>query len=124
MERKTIKFDGWPLELDPHLIGVESWKIQAFIRSYYSYFVFSLQDLEDYKGKPIHIQLEGDHPIFWKPYRLTVFEQIGIWAHCRELLAPRLIKFSNKKHADTMVMPSKKISLATGWRSGCAGMTF
>ena len=64
MERETIKFDDWPLELGPHVIGAEARKIHAFIRSYRRCFTFSLQDLEGYKRKSIHIQLEDNHPIF------------------------------------------------------------
>ena len=40
-------------------------------------FVFCLQDLEHYKAKPIHIQLEDDHLVFWRPYKLNVFERVG-----------------------------------------------
>ena len=78
VEKETTKFDDWPLELGPHLTGAEARKVRAFIRSYRRCFVFSLQDLEGYKGKPIHIQLEDDHPIFWRPYRLSILERIGV----------------------------------------------
>ena len=64
MERESTKFDDWPLELGPHLIGAETWKIRVFIRLYRRCFAFSLQDLEGYKGKPTHIHLEDEHPIF------------------------------------------------------------
>ena len=64
MEKKTIKFDDWPLELCLHLTGAEAWKIQAFIHSYRRCFAFSLQDLKGYKEKPIHIQLDDGHLIF------------------------------------------------------------
>ena len=78
VEKETTKFDDWPLELGPHLTGAEARKVRAFIRSYRRCFAFSLQDLEGYKGKPIHIQLEDDHPIFWRPYRLSILERIGV----------------------------------------------
>ena len=107
MERETTKFDDWPLELSPHLTGVDAWKVQAFIRLYRRCFDFSLQDLEGYKEKPIHIQLEDDHPIFRRPYRLSVL-WIGVQARCQELLGARLIKLSNREYACAMVMPSKK----------------
>ena len=108
MERKTTKFDVWPLELGPHPTSAEAWKVRAFIRSYRRCFAFSLQDLEGYKGKPIHIQLEDDHPIFWRPYRLSVSEPIGVHARCQELLAAGLIKFSNGEYGCTTVMLLKK----------------
>ena len=73
VKRETTKFDNWPLELSPHLSGTEAQKIRAFIRSYRRCFSFSLHDLEGYKGKSIHIQLEDDHPIFWRPYKFNVF---------------------------------------------------
>ena len=95
VERETTKFDDWPLELGPHVIGIEAWKVRAFIRSYRRCFAFSLQDLKGYKNKPIHIQLEDDHPIFRRPYRLNVSERIGVQARCQELLAARLIELSN-----------------------------
>jgi hypothetical protein len=108
VERETTEFDDWPLELGPHLTGVEARKIRAFIRSYHRCFAFSLQDLEGYKRKPIHIQLEDDHPIFWRPYRLSVSERIGVQDRCRELLATGLIELSNGEVACATVMPSKK----------------
>ena len=55
VERETTQSDDWPLGLGPHLIGVEAQKIRVFLRSYRRCFVFSLQDFEGYKGKPIHI---------------------------------------------------------------------
>jgi hypothetical protein len=108
VERETTEFDDWPLELGPHLTGAEARKVRAFIRSYRRCFAFSLQDLEGYKRKPIHIQLEDDHPIFWRPYRLSVSERIGVQDRCRELLATGLIELSNGEVACATVMPSKK----------------
>ena len=108
VERETTKFDNWSLELGLHLTSVEARKVRAFIRSYRSCFAFSLHDLKGYKGKPIHIQLEDNHPIFWRPYRLSVSKRIGIQAHCQELLAARLIKLSNGEYACVVIMPSKK----------------
>ena len=108
MKRETTEFDDWPLELGPHLIGAKARKIRVFICSYRRCFAFSLQDLENYKGKSIHIQLEDDHPIFQRPYRLGVSEHIGVQARCRKLLAARLIELSNGEYACAMVMPLKK----------------
>jgi hypothetical protein len=64
-------------------------------------------EFEGYKGKPIHIQLDDDHPIFWRPYRLSVSERIGVQASCRELLAAKLIELSNGEYACATIMPSK-----------------
>ena len=64
VEKETTEFDDWPLDLGSHLTGAEARRVQAFIRAYRSCFAFSLDDLEGYKGKPIHIQLEDDHPVF------------------------------------------------------------
>jgi len=96
------------LELGPHLTGVEARKVRAFIRLYRRCFAFSLQDLEGYKRKPSHIQLEDDHPISRRPYRLSVSEWFGVQAGCRELLAAKLIELSNGEYACATVMPSKK----------------
>ena len=113
MEKETTEFDDWPLELGPHLTGAEARKVRAFIRSYRRCFAFSLQDLEGYKGKPIHIQLEDDHPIFRRPYRLSVSERIGVQARCQELLAAGLIELSNGEYACATVMPSNVATLAS-----------
>ena len=78
MEREATEFNNWPLELGPHLTGAEAQKVRVFIRSYCRCFAFSLHDLKGYKGKPIHIQLEDDHPIFHRFYRLSVSERIGV----------------------------------------------
>nr|PNR53911.1 hypothetical protein PHYPA_007586 [Physcomitrium patens] len=39
-------------------------RIEAYILLYYNFFAFSLEDLEGYKGKSIHIQLKDDYSIF------------------------------------------------------------
>ena len=64
LEKEITKFYDWSLELGPRLTSAEAWKVRAFMRSYSRCFAFSLQDLEGYEGKPIHIQLEDNHPIF------------------------------------------------------------
>ena len=96
------------LDLEPHLTGAEARNVQAFIRAYHGCFAFSLQHLEGYKGKPIHIQLEDDHPIFRRSYRVSVLEKGGIEIRCKELLAASLIELSYGESACAMVMPSKK----------------
>ena len=67
VEKEFTEFDDWSLELEPHLTGAEARRVRAFIRSYRSCFAFDLHDLEGYRGKPIRIQLEDDHPIFRRP---------------------------------------------------------
>ena len=71
---KIIKCNDWPLELNLHLTSVRTQKVRAFIRLYRRCFTYSHQDLEGYKEKTIHIQLEDDNPFFWRPY---VPERIG-----------------------------------------------
>ena len=58
--------------------------------------------------KPIYIQLEDDHPIFWRAYRFNVSKRIGIHACYLELLATNVIKLFNGKYVCPMVMPSNK----------------
>ena len=70
------------LELGPHFTGAEARKVRVFIRSYRGCYVFSLQDLEGYKGTPIHIQVKDDHLILWRFYRLSISERIGVQALC------------------------------------------
>jgi hypothetical protein len=82
MKKETTKFDDWPIEVEPKLTGAEVQKIRAFIRSYRNYFAFSLQDLEGYKGKHVRIQLEDDHPILRRPYRLSTSERLGVQTRC------------------------------------------
>ena len=94
MERETPKFDNWPLELGPHLTSVEAWKVRAFVRLYRRVFVFSLQDLEGYKGKFILIQLEDNYLIFQRPHRLNVSERIGVHNRYQKLLIARFIELS------------------------------
>ena len=107
MKKETTKFDDWPLELGPHFTSTKARKVRTFIRSCRKCFVFSLHDLESYKEKPIHIQLEDDHPIFRRPYRLSVSKRIGVQVYCRELLAARLIELSNEEFVCATVVPSK-----------------
>ena len=106
VKKETTEFDDWPLELGPHLTGAEARRVRDFIRSYRSCFAFSLEDLEGYRGKPIHIQLEDDHPIFRRPYRLSASEKAGVQTRCQELLAASLIELSNGESARATVTPS------------------
>ena len=108
VEKESTEFDDWPLDIGPHLTGAEARRVRAFIRSYRSCFAFSLQDLEGYTGKPIHIQLEDDHPIFRRPYKLSLSEKVGVQTRCEELLAASLIELSSGEYACATVMPSKK----------------
>ena len=99
------------------MIGHWSWTLISLVLRHGKYehlitrtvgvFSFSLQDLESYKRKPIHIQLEDNHPIFRRPYRLTVSERIGVQTRCQKLLAARLIELSHGEYACATVMPSK-----------------
>ena len=75
MKKETTEFDDWPIEVGPKLTGAEARKVRAFIRSYRNCFAFSLYDLEGYKDKFVCIQLEDDHPIFRRPYRLSASER-------------------------------------------------
>lgn len=108
VEKKTTEFDDWPLQLGLHIIGAETQKVRAFIRSYCRCFVFSLKDLEGYREKPIHIQLEDDHLIFRKPYRLNVSGGIDIHTRCRKLLAAKLFELSNGEYVCVIIMPLQK----------------
>jgi hypothetical protein len=53
---------------------------------------FKLTDLEGYKGKPVRIQLEDDHLVFRRPYKLSLSERDGIKSRCKELLDAGLIE--------------------------------
>lgn len=94
--------------LGPHLTGAEARRVRALICSYRGCFAFSLEDLEGYRGKPIHIQLEDDRPCFRRTYLLSASERDGVQTRCRELLAAGLIELSNGEYAYATVMPSKK----------------
>ena len=52
--------------------------------------------------------MKNDHTIFRRPYRLNVSKLIGVHGRCRELLATRLIEFSNRKYVCATIMPLKK----------------
>jgi hypothetical protein len=108
VERETTKLDDWPLEIGPHLTSDEARKVQMFICLYRRCFALSLQDLEGYKRNPIHIQLEDNHIIFQRPYKPSHSKSIGVQAHCREILATRLIKYFNEEGIYATLMPSKK----------------
>ena len=108
MKKKTTEFDDCPIEVGPIFTGAEARKVRALIRSYRNCFAFSLHDLEGYKGKHVRIQLEDDHPIFRRPYRLSTSERLGVQTRCQELLAAELIELSNGEYACATVMPSKK----------------
>ncbi len=88
--------------------GVEARKVQAFIRSYRACFAFKLTDLEGYKGKLVRIQLEDDHPIFRRTYRLSLLERDGVKLRCKDLLDAGLIELSDGEYACATVMPAKK----------------
>ena len=78
--------EDWEMDIGMGLTGAEARRVQAFIRSYRACFAFKLIDLEGYKGKPVRIQLEDDHLVFRRPYRLSVSEGDGVKSRCMELL--------------------------------------
>ena len=90
------------------LTGAEARKVRAFIRSYRSCFAFKLTNLEGYKGRPVGIQLEDDHPIFRRPYRLSLSEREGARTRCTELLSAGLVELSDGEYACAIVIPTKK----------------
>jgi hypothetical protein len=57
------------MDIGMGLIGTEAQNVQAFICLYGAYFAFKFTDLEGYKGKPVRIQLEDDHPVYKCPYK-------------------------------------------------------
>ena len=62
----------WEMDIGMGLTGAHAQKVRIFIRSYRACFAFKLTDLEGYKGKPVRIQLEDDHRVFRRPYRLNL----------------------------------------------------
>ena len=114
MKKETTEFDNWPIEVGPKFTGAEAQKVRAFIRSYRNCFVFSLHDLEGYKGKRVRIQLEDDHRIFKRPYSLSTSERLGIQTRCQELLATELIELSNGGYVCATLCIQRNISLAIG----------
>jgi len=98
----------WEMDIGMGLIGAEARKVRAFIRSYRACFAFKLTDLEGYKGKPVRIQLEDDHPVFRRPYRLSLSERDGVKVRCKELLDAGLVELLDGEYACATVMPAKK----------------
>ena len=98
------------MDIGMGLTGVEARKVRAFIRSYRSCFAFKLTDLEGYKGRPVRIQLEDDHPVFRRPYRLSLSEREGVRTRCTELLSAGLVELSDGEYTCATVMPTKKDS--------------
>lgn len=51
--------------------------------------------------------MEDDHPIFERPYKLSLYERIGVQAHCDEL-DTSLVELSIGDYVCATVMLSKK----------------
>ena len=98
----------WKMDIGMGLTSAEARKVRAFIHSYKACFAFQLTDLEGYKGKPVRIQLEDDHPIFRRPYKLSLLERDGVKLRCKELLEAGLVELSDGEYACATVMPAKK----------------
>ena len=96
------------MDIGMGLTGAKARKVRAFIRSYKACFAFKLTDLEGCKGKLVRIQLEDDHPIFRRPYKLSISERDGVKLRCKELLDAGLVELSDGEYACATVMPAKK----------------
>ena len=83
--------------------------MRAFICSYGAYSAFKFTNLDDYEGKPVRIQLEDDHPIFRRPYKLNIFERDGVKLQCKELCDASLVELSDGEYACAKVVPVKDI---------------
>ena len=100
--------EDWEMDIGMGLTSAEARKVRAFIRLYRSCFAFKLTDLEGYKGRPVRIQLEDDHPVFRRPYRLSLSKREGVRTRCTELLSAGLVELSDREYACATVMPAKK----------------
>ena len=100
--------EDWEMDIGMGLTGAEARKVQAFIRSYRSCFAVKLTDLEGYRGRPVRIQLEDDHPVFRRPYRLSLSEREGVRTRCIELQSTGLVELLNGEYACAIVMSAKK----------------
>ena len=74
---ETSKSDNWSLEKNPNNIEHEARKVRASIRSYRRCFHFSLRIFNAMKETHSHLA-NDDHPNFWRSYRSSVFDRIGI----------------------------------------------
>ena len=90
------------------LTGAELRKVRAFIRSCRECFALKLIDLEGYKGKPVRIQLEDDHPVFRCPYNLSLSERKEVKLRCKTLLDAGMIELSDGEYACATIMLAKK----------------
>ena len=96
------------MDIGVGLTGAEARKVRAFIRLYRSCFAFKLTDLEGYKGRPVRIQLEDDHPVFRRPYRLSLSEREGVRMRCTKLLSMELVELSDGEYICATIMLAKK----------------
>ena len=106
------------MDIGMGLTGAEARRVRAFIRLYRACFAFKLTDLEGYKGKPVRIKLEDDHPVFRRPYRLSVSKRDGVKSRCMELLSAGLVELLDGEYACATVMPAKKDILGN-WTKKC-----
>ena len=56
----------------------------------------------------MRIQLEDNHSVFRRPYRLSISERDMVKSHCMELLSAGLVELSDGEYACAIVMPMKK----------------
>ena len=108
-QKKIIQVhNDWEMDIGMGLTSAELRKVRAFISSYRECFAFRLTDLEGYKGKSVRIQLEDDHPVSRRPYKLSFSEREGVKLWCNELFDAGLIELSDGEYACATVMPAKK----------------
>ena len=101
--------EDWEMDIGMGLTGAEARRVRALYARTGLCFAFKFTDLEGYKGKPVlRIQLEDDHPVFRRPYRLSVSERDGVKSRCMELLSAGLVELSDGEYACATVMPTKK----------------
>jgi hypothetical protein len=84
-----------------------------------SYFSFSMEELGVLIRPGIWIELASDTSLFRRPYRYSDMERDLIWSRMLDLLEVGLVELSHGEYASAIIMPTKRMYMATTWIGGC-----
>lgn len=96
------------LNIGPHVTDAQKNKLLELLNDYRTCFAFDLSELGTTNITEMHIKLNDESPVAYKPYRLAYSERIVVRNLVNELLDHKIITESNSCYASPIVLVSKK----------------
>lgn len=96
------------LNVGPHATEHQRQKLLNLVNTFRNCFALDLTELGTTQISEMHIQLNDDSPVSYKPYRLPYSERLIVRDLVNELLENKIVQESNSSYASPIVLVKKK----------------